>query len=92
MDSGADSTLRLALERDTTFSACRGNAPAKPEIFARCKTSIACQQTQYPRDNTRDAAILPLGREDGFVEMLLTVSAWEPDFPRKTELLGFKHR
>ena len=36
--------------------------------------------------------ILPLGSEDGLVEMLLTVSAWERDFPAKTELLGFKHR
>ena len=36
--------------------------------------------------------ILPLGRADGFVEMLLTVSAWESGFPAKTELLGFKHR
>lgn len=36
--------------------------------------------------------ILPLGMPPRQVEMLLSVSAWEPDFPRRTDRLGFKSR
>lgn len=43
-------------------------------------------------DSNYRRIILPLGTPDGLVEMLLSVSAWERDFARRTERLGFKHR
>lgn len=49
-------------------------------------------ESRGPHDATYRRIILPLGTPQGLVEMLLTVSAWDRDFPGRTEKLGFKHR
>lgn len=49
-------------------------------------------QARGRHDSNYRRIILPLGTPQGLVEMLLTVSAWDADFPRRTERLGFKQR
>ncbi len=49
-------------------------------------------QARGPYDSSYRRIILPLGTPEGRVEMLLSVSAWESDFARRTERLGFKQR
>jgi hypothetical protein len=55
-------------------------------------TLYMVRQSRGAHDAVYRRIILPLGTPDGVVEMLLTVSAWERDFPGRTEKLGFKHR
>ncbi len=49
-------------------------------------------QARGRHDATYRRIILPLGTPEGTVEMLLTVSAWDADFPRRNANLGFKNR
>ena len=49
-------------------------------------------QARGSHDATYRRIILPLGTPEGLVEMLLTVSAWEADFPSRNANMGFKRR
>jgi hypothetical protein len=61
-------------------------------VEKRAPTLYDIHQMRGPHNSSYRRLILPLGTPEGCVEMLLTVSAWEADFPRRTERLGFKHR
>ena len=61
-------------------------------VESAAPTLYDIHQARGRHDSSYRRIILPLGTPEGLVEMLLSVSAWEPDFARRTERLGFKHR
>jgi len=61
-------------------------------VESAAPTLYLIRQSRGVRDAVYRRIILPLGTPEGAVEMLLTVSAWEPDFPGRAEKLGYRHR